>query len=96
MVNISSKANIELKTKFTINLVYGIITLSELTPNQRNDPTALQFSFDRHELSNHLLYRSLPEMKTMTYNTQSPLCIFYDGINHYTAVKPHTHRTVLY
>ena len=69
--------------------------LAELTPNQRNDPDALKALFDGHQLSNRLLYRVLPEMRSNSYNTQSLLCIFFDGINHYTAIKQHSNNSIL-
>ena len=50
--------------------------LTELTACQRNDPDALKALFDRHGLSNHLLYRVMPNMQSNSYNTQSPICIF--------------------
>ena len=65
--------------------------LAELTPNQRNDPDALKALFDGHQLSNHLLYRALPEMRSNSYNTQSLLCIFF----HYTAIKWHSNNCIL-
>ena len=55
---------------------YVPFRLKELTPHQRNDPKELQSLFDTHKLSNHLLYRAFPEMRSVHYNTKDPVCIF--------------------
>ena len=54
---------------------YVPFTLTELTPHQSNDPKELQSLFDRHKLSNHLLYRAPPEMRSVYYNTKDLVCI---------------------
>ena len=55
---------------------YVPFRLTELTPHQRNDPKELQSLFDTHKLSNHLLYRALPEMRSVN-TTPKTLCAFF-------------------
>ena len=75
---------------------YVPFTLTELTPCQRNDPKELQSLFDRHKLSNHLLYRAPTDMRSVNYNTKDPVCIFYDAQNHYTAIKRQLNNNTLF
>ena len=69
--------------------------LTELTACQRNDPDALKALFDRHGLSNHLLYRVMQNMQSNLQHTISYL-YFYDGINHYTAIKQISNNSLLF
>ena len=55
---------------------YVPFRLTDLTLHQRNDPKELQSLFDTHKLSNHLLYRALPEMRSVNYNTKDTVWIF--------------------
>ena len=75
---------------------YVPFRLTELTPHQRNDPKELQSLFDTHKLSNHLLYRAPPEMRSVHYNTKDPVCIFYNAQNHYTAIKCQLNSSTLF
>ncbi len=54
------------------------------------DPQELQrlFQTRKHSLGNHLLYRAPLQLQKADYNNSGPLCIFYNGINHYTSIKP--------
>ena len=58
-----------------------------LTEEQATDPLKLKELFDKHLLSNHLLYTAPSAIRKPDYNTSNPIYVYYDGLNHYTGLK---------
>ena len=60
-----------------------------LTQEQATEPLTQKELFDKHLLLNHLLYTAPSAMINPDYSTSNPICVYYDGLNHYTGLKWH-------
>ncbi len=74
----------------TIALQRDIYCYSQFQQTNIQDPQELQHQFETRDRSTarHLLYTAPLELQATSYNNNGPLCIYYNGINHYTSIKP--------
>ena len=72
---------------------YFPFSKNTLREEQATDPLKLKELFDKHLPSNHLLYTAPSALRTPDYNTSNPICIYYDGLNHYTGLKQHAENS---